>query len=70
MFYILFYIQLFLLLYMIAKYAFYHNIRHMGVLRSISRPIHRGFQLREPFGQYTSIDVAFRLGHHLCDMVR
>ena len=55
---------------MIAKYAFYHNIRHMGVLRSISRPIHRGFQLREPFGQYTSIDVAFRLGHHLCDMVR
>ena len=28
------------------------------------------FQIRGHFGQKTSIDVAFRLGHRLCDMVR
>ena len=48
----------------------------MPVVRSLARPIHGiarqngRFQLRGHFGQKTSIDIAFRLSHRLCDMVR
>ena len=48
----------------------------MGVMRSISSTI-RGIARQMGasneegiFGQWTSIDEAFRLGHRLCDMVR
>ena len=55
-----------------GKYAWFY----MGVMRSISSTI-RGIARQMGasneegiFGQWTSIDEAFRLGHRLCDMVR